>query len=54
VEAKKQGLGSRKIAKDLGVSKTTVNYWYQRFLDEQNESAIDILNIQQPHLEVFF
>ena len=49
VEAKKQGLGSRKIAKDLGVSKTTVNYWYQRFLDEQNESAVDILNIQQSH-----
>ena len=49
VEAKKQGLGSRKIAKDLSVSKSTVNYWYQRFLDEQNESAVDILNIQQSH-----
>ena len=45
VEAKKQGLGSRKIAKDLGVSKTTVNHWYQRFLDEQNESAVDILKV---------
>lgn len=47
IEAKKQGLGSRKIAKELEISKSTVNYWYQRFLDEQNESAVDILNIQQ-------
>ena len=33
VELKGQGLGSRKIAKELGISKTTCNDWYREYLE---------------------
>lgn len=33
VELKGQGMGSRKIAKELGISKTTCNDWYREYLE---------------------
>lgn len=33
VKLKEQGLGSRKIAKELGISKSTVNDWYREYLE---------------------
>ncbi|ASU00492.1 hypothetical protein [Aeromonas phage AS-yj] len=31
-----KGMGSRAIAKELGISKSSVNYYYERFMEENN------------------
>lgn len=36
VEMKSQNIGSRKIAKNLGLSKSSVNYYYERYLNSIN------------------
>lgn len=36
ITLKQQGLGSRKIAKELGIGKSTVNAWYAEYLDGGN------------------
>lgn len=50
VELKEQGLGSRKIAKELGISKSSVNSYYKQYLEnnyfEVNKPKILVLDIE--------
>ena len=34
VQEKEKGVGSRKIAKELNISKSSVNYYYERYKQE--------------------
>ena len=43
VEMKSQNIGSRKIAKNLGLSKSSVNYYYERYLNAEN--IVDDINL---------
>lgn len=36
VQEKEKGVGSRKIAKELKISKSSVNYYYERYVQENN------------------
>lgn len=40
VEMKAKGIGSRSIARELGISKSSVNYFYKRFLNEAGVAQV--------------
>ena len=40
VQEKEKGVGSRKIAKELNISKSSVNYYYQKFLGDAVDNKI--------------
>ena len=51
VEMKNQNIGSRKIAKTLEISKSSVNYYYERYLGQQAvQQTRSITKEKQPEI----
>lgn len=44
VQEKEKGIGSRKIAKELKISKSSVNYYYERYVQENKTTNIKAAN----------